>query len=99
MRKFAGSAGRCGRISQRAAGSLKGNAEPPREVLHVLPGHPPRARAARRCPFERFAAQVLDRERDAVMADIALDHGEILVLAAAVEAEPEAEAVRQRHAL
>ena len=43
--------------------------------------------------------QLLGVGLDAVMADIAVDHRQVFVLAAAVEAEPEAEAIRQRHLL
>ena len=73
--------------------------KPARQVLDVLPGHAAGTRAPRRGPFERFAAQFGARKRNAVTGHIALDHGQVFVLAAAVEAEPQAEAVRQRDLL
>src|ERR1700724_1900465 len=75
------------------------DAEPPGEVLHVLPGDPSRARAARGRPFERLGMQPLAREWNAEVGDIAVDHRQELVLAAAVEAEPKPEAVRERDLL
>src|SRR5689334_22558228 len=75
------------------------HAEPPRKILHELPGDAAGARAARGRPFERVMAQRLGVGRNAEMRHVALDHGEELVLAAAVEAEPQAEAVGQRDLL
>src|SRR6516165_1009519 len=75
------------------------DAEPAGKILHVLPRHAARARAARRRPFQRLAPQVGSVDRHAVMGDIAFDHGEIFVLAAAVKAEPQPKAVGQRHFL
>src|SRR5947208_3212397 len=72
------------------------HAKPSGEVLHILPGDAARTRTTRRRPFERLALELLALERDAVVADVALHHGEVFVLAAAMEAKPEAEAIRQR---
>src|SRR6185312_13662047 len=76
---------------------LQRHAEAAGEILDELPGDAAGARAARRRPFQRVAMQIVGLGLDAVMADVAVDHRQIFVLAAAVEAEPEAEAVRQRH--
>src|SRR6476660_1585564 len=70
------------------------DAEPSRQILHVLPSHAAGARAACGGPLQRLGAQRVALHRNAEMADVAFDHGEIFVLAAAVKAEPQAEAVR-----
>src|SRR3954464_16055881 len=75
------------------------HAEPSGQVLHILPGHTSGAGAARGGPFQRFSAQRIALHRDAEMADIALDHRQVFVRAAAVKAEPQAEAIRQRDLL
>src|SRR5262249_46733924 len=92
---------------ERACGSIRAtilrsstlnqlHTEPAGEILHILPGHAARARPARCRPLERFALQFFAAQRNPVVADIARDKGEVFVLAAAVEAEPESEAIRQR---
>src|SRR5512139_2358797 len=86
----------CCRMCRQRNSTADLHAEAPREVLYVLPGDAAGAGAARRRPFQRLAAQVVGAERDLEVADIALDHRQELVLAAAVKAEPEPEAVRQR---
>src|SRR6201984_3477723 len=58
------------------------------EILHILPGDAPRARAAGGRPFERLRMRLLAWMRDAVMGDVAVDHFQEFILAAAVEAEP-----------
>jgi len=68
--------------------AVEHDAKPSRQILHILPSHAARARAARRRPFERLAAQFVAGKRYVVTADIAFDHGEIFVLAATVKAEP-----------
>ena len=70
--------------------------QPASEILDVLPGRAAGAGAARRRPFQPVAAQFFRRHIQPEMAGIAVDHLEILVLAAFVEAEPEAEAIGQR---
>src|SRR4051812_41045286 len=75
------------------------HAKPSCKLLHELPGDAARARAARRRPFKGLAFQRVIVDLDAEMAAIAPHHGEIFVLAAAVEAEPETEAIRQRDLL
>src|SRR5262245_12350378 len=61
---------------------LQRDAETAREILHVLPGDAARARAARRRPFERLGGESFLAVADAVIADVALDHGKVFVLAA-----------------
>src|SRR5258708_23102762 len=73
--------------------------KPAGDVLNILPCHAAGARSARGRPFEGFAPQRRCVDRHAVIIDIALHHGEEFVLAAAVKAQPKAEAVRQRHLL
>ena len=81
-------------ISQRRLRSIfHRHAEPSGQILDELPGDAPRTRAARRCPFQRVVVQRSALRRNLVVLDVAVDHGEIFVLAAAVKAEPEAEAV------
>src|SRR5262249_21431338 len=67
--------------------------------LYELPGDTARARAARRRPFQRLALQRFVVDLDAEMAAITAHHREVFVLAATVEAEPKAEAIRQRNLL
>ena len=74
-------------------------AEPAGEILGELPGGAARARAARRRPLQRVALERLLRRGQAEKLGVAVDHREIIVLAAMVEAEPQAEAIRQRHFL
>src|SRR5262249_37196444 len=73
--------------------SRQSDPQPTGQILHVLPGNTARARAARGCPFERLALEFFAAEGDAVVVHVAGNHGQILVLAAAVEAEPKPEAV------
>ena len=82
-----------------AALRLERLAEPPGEILDELPGRAPGARAARRRPFERFGFELARRRLEAEMPGVTVDHGEVIVLAAMVEAEPEAEPVGERHLL
>ena len=58
------------------------------EILHELPRHATRARAARRRPFQRLTMQAFAARRNLVVRDIAVDHREIFVLAAAMKSEP-----------
>src|SRR5579871_2007800 len=67
--------------------------EASRQLLGELPGDAARARAARGRPFQRLPLQIIFCELDAEMRAIASDHRQILILATAVEAEPEPEAV------
>ena len=77
--------------------SRQAHTQPARDILHVLPRHAAGARAARRRPFERFPAQRLVVDLDLEVFDVTLDHRKEFVLAAAVEAEPQAEPVGQRN--
>src|SRR5258706_10744848 len=70
--------------------------QPSRQFLRELPGDAAGARAARGRPFQRLAFKLVFGELDAEMAAIALHHGQVLVLAAAVKAEPKSKTVRQR---
>gem|GEM_PF-2592873 len=67
----------------------------PERVLDELPGRAAGAGAARGRPFERLGTQTLRLVVEAEMRSVAVDHVEILVLAALVEAKPQAEAVGQ----
>src|SRR5471030_1065713 len=62
--------------------------QPPCQFLGELPGDAARARAARGRPFQRLALKLGFVELDAEMAAIALHHGKVFILAAAVKAEP-----------
>src|SRR5690242_5657595 len=77
----------------------KPHAQPSRQFLRELPGDAAGAGAAGGRPFERLALQLLVGDLDAEMAAIAAHHCEILVLAAAMESEPETETIRQRDLL
>ena len=68
----------------------------PGEILDILKCGAAGTRGARDRPFERFGADLLGRRLEFVMVDIGEDHVEIIVLAAFVKAEPEAEAVGKR---
>src|SRR5665647_1579781 len=70
--------------------------QPSRQFLGALPGDAARARAARGRPFQRYALELFFGDLDAEMAAIALRHRKILILAAAVKAEPQSEAVGER---
>src|SRR5438105_2593355 len=72
-------------------------AQAPGQVLHILPGGASRTGTARRRPFQRFGAEEVAIPLQTEMISIAEYHGEIVVLAAAVKAEPETEAIRQRY--
>src|SRR5579872_1575242 len=74
-------------------------AEPPGQILNELPSGAARARAARRRPFERVSFEATGRRVEAKMLGVAMDHGEVIVLAAMMEAEPKAEPVGERHLL
>src|SRR5882724_4009494 len=79
-----------------AALRLDPNPKPSGQFLRELPGDPSRARAARGRPFQRFVFKLFFGEFDAKMAAIAFHHGKVLVLTAAVKAEPQSEPVRER---
>src|SRR5215468_7338015 len=83
---------RCAQSGLRSS-LLQLHAQPSRQILHVLPRHAARARAARGCPFERLALELLAMQRNGIVANIAGHHGEVFVLAATVETEPETKAV------
>src|SRR5512139_1722060 len=89
----------CCRMCRQRNSTAELHAEASCEVLYVLPGDAAGTGAARRRPFQCLAAQIGGAERDLEVADIALDHRHEFVLTAAVEAEPEPEAVRQRDLL
>src|SRR3546814_8108004 len=69
------------------------------QVLDELPGDASGAGAAGDLPLARLGEQLVARNVDAVCLGVALDHREEGVLVAAVEAEPEAEAVGQGYLL
>src|SRR5262249_33733550 len=77
----------------------KSHAAPPRQILHILPRHAPRARAARGGPFERLAGELSVLDRNAVVGNVAGTHRQVFVLAATMEAEPKPEAIGQRDLL
>ena len=62
-----------------------------------LPGHAARTRAPRHRPFHRSRVQFRSGDLQAIMRGIAFQHGEEFVLRAVVEAQPQTEAVGQRH--
>src|SRR5882762_8600020 len=64
------------------------HAQPSRQFLRELPGDAAGARTTCGRPFQRFALEFGFIELDAEVTAITLHHGEVLVLAAAVEAEP-----------
>src|SRR3954449_13341297 len=72
---------------------------PSRQILNVLPRRAARARAARGRPLERLGPDRVAVAAQAEMVGVAEHHLQELVLAALVEAEPEPEAVGQRHLL
>ena len=74
-------------------------AETAGEILNELPRRAAGARAARRRPFERLAFKLSERRVEAEVLGVAMDHGEVIVLTAMMEAEPQAELVGQRHFL
>src|SRR3954468_19585784 len=67
-----------------------------RQFLGELPGDAAGTRAAGGRPFQRFAFEFGICELDPEMLAIAFHHGEVFILAAAMKAEPQAEAVGQR---
>ena len=69
------------------------------EILDVLPGDAARARAARDRPFAGLGAELLRRMVEPVALGIAVDHREVGLLVAGVEAEPQAEPVGERDLL
>src|SRR4051794_17202692 len=83
---------------QCAQGDLRGDRLPgaARQVLDELPRRASRAGPARRRPFERIGAYEVPVTPQAEMIHVAEHHLEILVLAALVKAEPQAETVRER---
>src|SRR4029077_3656804 len=72
------------------------DSQSPGEVLHELPCDSSRTRAAGCRRFQRFTVHRLAGMPNFVMGDVAVDHGEEFILAATVEAEPQAEAIGQR---
>src|SRR5262245_6703973 len=77
----------------RAASVLDLLPQPPGEVLDKLPGDAAGARAPGHRPFHGLGPQRLVRHGEAITLRVALDDGEVGVLVAVVEAEPEAESV------
>src|SRR5476651_130403 len=71
-------------------------AEFARHFLDELPGDAARARAARDRPLDGALAQLLGRHAELVVLGVGFDHGEEGVLVGVVEAQPQAEAIRQR---
>src|SRR5262249_8575172 len=71
-------------------------AEPPGEVLDILPRDAPRAGAAGDRPLVGFSLELLVGHVETVAPRIALDDRVVGLLVAIVEAEPEAEAVGER---
>src|SRR5882757_3178471 len=67
--------------------------------LDELPGDAARTRAARHRPLDRLLVQALDRHAELIISGVAFDHGEERVLVGIVEAQPQAEAVAERHLL
>src|SRR5205823_1811148 len=74
-------------------------AELARKMLRELPGDAPGARPARDAPFERLAHELVVGELQLMMRRVPAHHVEVLVLAAVVKAEPQAEAVGKRDLL
>src|SRR4051812_21728562 len=64
-----------------------------------MPGDPPPTPPPSSCPFERAGAQLFVPDFQSVMLHIAPHHREVVVLAAVVEPQPQAEAVREGHLL
>src|SRR5215470_7378016 len=73
---------RCAQSGLRSSPLRQLHAQPSRQILDVLPRHAARARAARGCPFERLALELLAMQRNGIVANIAGHHGEVFVLAA-----------------
>ena len=69
------------------------HAQSPCQILNVLKRDAARARTTANRPGERLARQRLVGDGQAIMRGIAPHHVEIVVLAAIVEADPQAEAV------
>jgi IS5 family transposase len=80
-------------LSDRELSFSQLHAKPSGEILYELPCHAAGTRAARRRPFQCLTREVVAAQRNAEMRDVAFHHGKILVLAAAVEPEPQTEAV------
>src|SRR5271170_8184152 len=79
--------------SKPRASNLGALPQPPRQILGELPGGAAGAGAARGRPFQRVALDFVARRRQAEVIGVAEHHLEIFVLAAAMEPEPEAEAI------
>src|SRR6185437_2399729 len=92
-------AGQSPLAARRVARKLERLSQFAGEVLDELPGDAAGAGAASGGPGERLDAQRILLDAQPEMRGIGLDHREIFVLAAIVEAEPQSEAIRQRDLL
>src|ERR1044072_7945213 len=79
--------------ARRASTSLDMDAHASGQILDILPGDTAGAGAASGCPFQCLGVHPVAFEPELEMVGIAVDHAEIIFLAAFVEAEPETEAV------
>ncbi|SUW19458.1 Uncharacterised protein [Brucella abortus] len=75
--------------------SLHGFSKPACQILNILPRNTARTVAACGGPFQGFPVHLVAGIVEFEMRRIAVDHGKIIVLAAFMKAEPQAEAVRQ----
>ena len=70
--------------------------EPSGQVLDELPSDAARApRASRYRPLIGFGVQRVDRDREPEVAGVSIDDGEVRILVAGMETEPQAEPVRK----
>src|SRR5690606_10807940 len=92
-------AGWFARATARRASEAEADTPPAGEILDELPCHAARDGAAGLAPLDGLGAEILVGNPDAVRVAIAADHCQVLVLAARMEAEPEAEAIRERDLL
>jgi hypothetical protein len=79
--------------AEDAASATDGLPCPPGEILDELPGCAPGPRSSRRRPFESFGSNLIRLSAEAQMRHVAEHHVEVLILAAAMKPEPEAEPV------
>ena len=86
-----------GRVARQREGAGLGKpcAQLSGKVLDELPGDAAGSAAARRRPFDGARIQRLARNVQLEVPRIGIDHREIVVLGAVMEAEPEAKAVRK----
>lgn len=75
------------------SGNLHRTPHAPRQILDELEGHAARAAAARGGPFQRLPMQALAVHLEAEMGGIGVDHAEIIILAAFMDAKPEPETI------